>query len=188
MGQPKALLPWVTPGVSLGRHVIDTLRDAGVAPLAIVTGAHHDQIAPIFAGTDVTVVFNDRHETGQLSSLLAGVRWAHASSTSDQVLVTLVDIPAVGVDTVRRLLARARETDALIVRPAIDGRHGHPVIWRRAALARLAGTEPVEGARGVVRALAAEGLVLDVPVEDRGVLVDVDTPADYAALRRQSTP
>ena len=187
MGQPKALLPWLTPGVSLGRHVIDTLRDAGVAPLAIVTGAHHDQIAPMFAGTDVAVIFNAGHEAGQLSSLQAGVGWALGCGDSDWVLVTLVDIPAVRVDTVRRLLACTRDTDAMIVRPGIDARHGHPVIWHRTALARLAHANPAEGARGVVRALAAEGLVRDVPVDDQGVLVDIDTPAEYDALRRRTS-
>lgn len=184
MGRPKALLPWRTPALSLSRHVIDTLRDAGLSRLAIVTGAHHDQIAPLFDGTDVSVLFNVRHEAGQLASMQLGLRWAFAASDTEWALVTLVDVPAVRADTVRRLVEQAATTPALVVRPAIAGEHGHPVLWRRAAADLLEEADPALGGRAVVRALAARGAVLDVPVDDHGVLVDVDTPAEYDALHR----
>lgn len=185
MGRPKALLPWPPTETSLGRHVIDTLRDAGLAPLAIVTGEHHDQIAPIFHDTEVAVIFNARHQAGQLASLQVGLQWAFAASASDLALVTLVDVPSVRVETVRHLVAQARTSSALVIRPDISGAHGHPVIWRRAAASLLDTADPAVGGRGVVRALAARGAVLDVAVDDPGVLVDVDTPEDYDALRRR---
>ncbi|BCS35541.1 glycosyl transferase [Luteitalea sp. TBR-22] len=183
MGQPKALLPWTRSGVTLGAHVIETLRDAGLAPLAIVTGAHHDRIAPVFAGTDVLVLYNARHEEGQLASLQAGLRWAFSEHAVDWATVTLVDVPAVRPDTVRLLAGRAASSDSLVIRPEIHGKHGHPVIWRRAAAAMLDTADPTVGGRALVRALAAKGHVLDVPVDDPGVLTDVDTPEEYEALR-----
>lgn len=188
MGQAKALLPWPDPASPIVRHVTNTLRDAGLASLAVITGAHHDQIAPIFEQTDVRVLYNARHEDGQIASLQAGLRWAFAHPGDDWALVTLVDVPAVTSATVRRLLEHAAGTDALVIRPICDGRHGHPVLWRRAAAALLEGAEPAQGGRGVVRSLAAQGQVLDVPVDDQGVLVDVDTPAEYEALIRRHHP
>jgi molybdenum cofactor cytidylyltransferase len=66
------------------------------------------------------------------------------------------------------------------VRPAIGDRHGHPVIFDRAVLKALR-TAPIDaGAKTVVR--AHEHDLLNVPVDDEGCLVDVDTPDEYRRL------
>ena len=46
----------------------------------------------------------------------------------------------------------------------------------------LEGADATQGAKTVMRALAAAGAVLDVDVDDEGVFRDVDTPDDYARL------
>lgn len=182
MGWPKALLRWPPTAVPLVRHVTDTLREARVGPLAVVTGLHHDRIAPVLSGSDVTVLHNHRHDEGQLSSLLLGLRWAFAQTAGAWALVTLVDTPAVRVATIGRLIDETRAGHWLAVRPSMGGLHGHPVMWHRDALALLARADAAVGARAVMRALAAEGRVLDVEVDDEGVCQDLDTPEDYAKL------
>lgn len=183
MGRVKALLPWPGTGQPFVVHVAETLRRAGSDPVGVVTGAHHHAVATVLEGTDISVVFNPQHEQGQLASLQQGLAWAFARTSGDWALVTLVDVPGVTVDTVRRLLGAARRGPALVVRPVIGARHGHPVVWHRETVARLAAADPTQGGRAVVRALAAAGQVLDVPVDDTGVLVDIDTPEDYARAR-----
>lgn len=183
MGCPKALLRWPSTEVPIVRHVTQTLRDAGVGPLAVVTGHHHDRIAPELDGTGVAVLHNARHDEGQLSSLLHGLRWAFAQTDGPWALVTLVDVPAVRVSTVTALLAAATRDDrSRAVRPTRGASHGHPVIWRRDTLPLLEAAEPTQGARSVMRALAAAGAVLDMEVDDDGVFRDIDTPDDYARL------
>jgi molybdenum cofactor cytidylyltransferase len=183
MGWPKALLRWPPGDVPIVGHVTDTLRKAGVGPLAVVTGEHHARIAPVLDGSDVAVLHNRRHEDGQLSSLLHGLRWAFAHTEGPWVLATLVDIPSVRVETVQALIAAASASDHWrAVRPAIEGRHGHPVLWRRDVLPLLEAASADHGARAVMRALAAAGAVLDVEVDDRGVCADIDTPEDYDRL------
>lgn len=188
MGRPKALLPWPPTGESLVLHVTGTLRDAGVGPLAVVTGLHHEPIGVALSGRPETVLANPNHADGQLSSLLLGLRWAFSSPGTGWALVTLVDVPAVRVETVRALREAAARTDALAVRPRIGAEHGHPVLWRREAHALLERADPAAGARTVMRALAAGGRVLDVDVDDSGVLRDVDTPDDYRRLVADTTP
>jgi molybdenum cofactor cytidylyltransferase len=66
---------------------------------------------------------------------------------------------------------------APIVRPAFGARRGHPVIFDRAVFDELR-RAPVElGARAVVSAHYEE--IVNVPVEDPGCVVDIDTPDDY---------
>jgi molybdenum cofactor cytidylyltransferase len=185
MGRLKALLPWPASNLPFVLHVTNTLRDAGAHPVGVVTGAHHDALAPVLAQAGVPALFNPRHEDGQLSSLLHGLQWAFSHTDGDWTLVTLVDVPDVAVDTVRALIAASRDTAARAVRPAIGDRHGHPVLWHRATLPLLFAADPSHGGRAVMHALVAAGQVLDVPVDDDGVLRDIDTPADYLRVEKQ---
>ncbi|MBA2355051.1 MAG: nucleotidyltransferase family protein [Acidobacteria bacterium] len=187
MGRVKALLPW--PPVHGDRPLVtcvtEVLRAAGVAPLAVVTGVHHDEIAAVLDPRLTTVLFNPDHASGQLSSLQCGLAWAWTQTSGDWVLSTLVDVPGVRVDTVRALVDAARRVrgdgHALAVRPTCAGRHGHPVLWHRATAPRLAAADPDCGARQVMRALAAEAFVLDLLVDDEAVLRDVDTWDEYVS-------
>ena len=184
MGRPKALLPFPGSPRTFIRQITETLRDAGLAPLAVVSGAHHALIAAELLGSGVAVLHNLDHPAGQLSSLVHGLRWAFAETTGDWALCTLVDVPAVRSSTIEAIVAATRAGPVRAVRPAIGDRHGHPVVWHRDVVPLLEAAEPALGGRAVVRALAARDAVLDVHVDDPGVLIDVDTPEDYARLLR----
>jgi molybdenum cofactor cytidylyltransferase len=95
-------------------------------------------------------------------------------------LVTLIDVPLVSPATVRTLIARQIERNALIVRPVSNGRHGHPVIFSRELFPELRRADPSHGAKPVVHAHAAE--MIEVPVDDEGAFTDIDTPEDYARV------
>jgi molybdenum cofactor cytidylyltransferase len=105
-----------------------------------------------------------------------------ATERSEGLLVTLVDVPMIAASTVAAVVDTWHRTRAPIVRPLVDGRRGHPVVFDRAVFAELRHAPLEEGARRVVR--AHWGDAIDVPVEDRGCLIDIDTPADYEQLRR----
>jgi molybdenum cofactor cytidylyltransferase len=115
--------------------------------------------------------------------LLAGLDAAEASDL-EGVLVTPVDVPAVSAATIRTLLAAARGSRAAIVRPVYGAVHGHPVIFKRGVFDELRRADAGEGARSVVRRDPSR--VVDVPVDDAGVVYDVDTPADYERLFGES--
>jgi molybdenum cofactor cytidylyltransferase len=100
---------------------------------------------------------------------------------SEGLMVTLVDVPMVDVATIAAVIATWHRTRAPVVRPAIGDRHGHPVIFDRSVFQALRDAPMDEGAKTVVRAHQAG--VVNVPVGDEGCLVDVDTQADYDALR-----
>jgi len=179
MGRPKALLPigddtFVT-------RVCRTLLDAGVDDLVVVAGAEHQAVAAAAsaAGLRARVVENTRRHEGQLSSLLAGLAVADRPGV-DAVLVHLVDLPLVRSETARSVIDAFLRTRAPIVRPAVGGRHGHPVLFGRQVFDDLRRADPAAGATAVVRAHAAE--VCDVPVDDEGALRDYDTPEDLARL------
>jgi molybdenum cofactor cytidylyltransferase len=182
MGSPKALLEAPDGRVFVVR-IAGTLREAGVGDIVIVTGPHHELIlrAP---GLDTIypqprVIRNVDPTRGQLSSLWVGMD-AVIHRTTEAVLMTLVDVPMILPSTVRAVIDAWRVTHAPIVRPAIGDRHGHPVLFDRATFDELRRAPLAQGAKAVVHAHSRD--VLNVPVNDSGCLLDVDTPDEYRRL------
>jgi CTP:molybdopterin cytidylyltransferase MocA len=182
MGSPKALLT-LPDGRPFITRVVETLREAGLQSIIVVTGVHHSQTraacASLIDKGTMRCVQNPDPSRGQFSSLLVGMDAAINDATPG-LLVTLVDVPLVTTSTVRRLIETWERTRAPIVRPAIGEQHGHPVVFDRQLFDQLRSTSPEAGAKAVVRSHAA--LIENVPVTDLGCLVDVDTPQDYRAL------
>jgi len=96
------------------------------------------------------------------------------------LMVVPVDAPMVTADTVATLIAAFSSTGASIVRARHHGWNGHPVIFSRAMFDDLRRADPEVGAKAVVR--AHKGAILNVDVDDPGVVGDVDTPEDYRKL------
>src|SRR4029453_4011469 len=181
MGSPKALLP-SPDGRPFVTRIVHTLREAGIVELVVVTGRDHDALVKVLEqGTQTPPVLarNTNPSRGQLSSLWVGMD-AVVRPDTEGILVMLADVPMVSVSTVTRVIAAWHRTRAPIVRPAIGDRHGHPVIFDRAVLESLRQAPIDDGAKAVVR--AHERDLVNVPVDDEGCLVDLDTPDDYRKL------
>ena len=185
MGAPKALLP-DPDGRPFVARIVRAFAAALVRDVVIVTGSQHaaivDAVAADRPSITPTLVRNPRPSLGQLSSLWVGLD-AAANPDLEGVLVTPVDIPMVRSSTIRQVIEAWERTHAPIVRPAVGRRHGHPVLFDRAVFDALRHAALDEGARVVVHAHADR--IVNVPVDDAGCLVDVDTPADYAAVVKQ---
>lgn len=182
MGRPKAVLP-DRAGEAFVVRIVRTIGGAGLSRVLVVTapGTHAAIEAALTAALRehhdlpaVRLVVNPEPDRGQLSSLLAGLE---AAGDVDALLVTLVDVPFVAPSTVAAVVEAHARTRAPIVRPARGGRHGHPVIFDRVLFDALRAAPLEAGARHVVR--AHEAAVVNVPVDDDGAFLDVDTPGDY---------
>ncbi len=171
MGRPKALLP--IDGRPAGERVAATLRSGGCDPVVVVVGRH---AAEIRAGADLTactVVDHAGWAAGRTSSLAAGLGALPGGVTA--AVLALVDMPYVRAATVRALVAAAAlASRPEVVVPVHGGRSGHPVLLHAAlfpAIRALPGDTPL-------RELLRTRRRLDLPVDDPGVLVDLDTPDD----------
>jgi len=181
MGRPKATLR-LDGGDTFVTRIVKTFAAAGISDVIIVVGHDADAVIDAFAKTDLSATFveNPDYELGQLSSLLAGLRVVDRPGVV-ATLLTLVDVPLIGVSTVRAVVDRYLATRAPIVRPVRGAEHGHPVLIDRSLFDALRHADPREGAKAVVRSHAsASG---DVPVEDAGAFADADTPIEYERLR-----
>lgn len=105
--------------------------------------------------------------TGMGDSIAAGVA---ACPEADGWLIVLGDMPFILPSSIERVVAAMAE-DAVSV-PTLNGDYGHPVGFGRSY---GAGLMALSGDRGA-RPLFAQGRVIEVAVDDPGVLWDVDVP------------
>ncbi len=163
MGQPKALVEgWLVRSVT-------ALHEGGCTQVVVVLGAAADQAAPLLARCDVDVVVAEDWDEGMGASLRAGLT-ALAGSGEDAALVSLVDLPDVGPDVVRRLLDQPVSATTL-ARVSYDGRPGHPVLIGREHWAGVVAS--AQGDRGA-RAYLDANEVLLVECGDLATGRDVD--------------
>ena len=177
MGRPKATLPLNGADTFLTR-IIRTFQEAQVDDVVVVLGHEAEAILQSVepSGLSPRFVVNDQYESGQLSSVLAGLRAIDRPGVT-AMLMTLVDVPLVSAATVRAVLERYRTTRAPVVRPVRGALHGHPVLIDRTLFNEIRAADPRRGAKPIIRAhVSAAG---DVEVEDEGAFSDIDTPEDY---------
>lgn len=109
---------------------------------------------------------------GMGASLACGAR---ALDPTQPVIVALADMPGIQPGTHQAVAAALRQ-GALLCAPAYAGRRGHPVGFAARYLPELAQLAGDAGARDILHRDRAQLQLL--PVDDPGVLFDVDTPAD----------
>lgn len=150
MGRPKALLRDAE-GVAFLDRAVDALVDGGCGSVTVVLGAAAElAVGLLTPRPGVRVVVAEDWDEGMGASLRAGLR-ALDGSGADAAVLTLVDLPDVGADVVRRVAGAGSGADAL-VRAAYDGRPGHPVLLGREHWAGVAATaRGDQGARDYLR-------------------------------------
>jgi molybdenum cofactor cytidylyltransferase len=186
MGEPKALLDF---GDRTALELVVEAAAAVAARSVVVVSpagaAWRERLR--FPGLLVDWVVNDRPASEQIDSLAFGLRRlekveAASGRAFAAFFVQPVDCPLVTADDYRRLaaaLAACADPQTSVFKPRAGGRHGHPILCRRALLeAFLAAAAAGETARDVVgRARAAS-----VDCTNPDLAEDMDSPADYRRL------
>ena len=159
-------------------RVLANLREAAVDRVVVVLGFRAAEVRNSLALSDAVVVENPEYSEGLGSSLRAGVR--AAPRESHHLMVVLADQPFVAPATIDRLVRRAAEGDGKIFIPTYKGVRGNPVMFD-ALLAPEA--ERIEGDVGC-RAMFPNHPhdIREVPVDDPGILLDIDTEAELGAV------
>ncbi len=177
MGAAKATLPYR--GRTFLEVIVQTLRESGLERTVVVLGHQAEEIQRRVKLEPAQVVINSEYRSGQTSSLQTGLR-ALMADDLEAVLLCLVDHPAVGAETVRRIVTAFRQCRAPVVIPTYQGRRGHPVLIARQVFDELLGLAGATGADSVVRRYRPTAQFVEV--EDEGVVIDVDNPESYLRL------
>lgn len=163
-------------GRTLLSRAVGLFLRAGVARVVVVTGHQAERVTGAAAALGATPVFNRDFRTGMFSSVQAGVRALPRGCAGFFVLP--VDVPLVRPATVRALARAFGGADGEVFVPAYHGHPGHPPLIPAALIPAILGSDGQGGLRALLQARG----VRQLPVSDQGVLLDVDTDADFARL------
>jgi CTP:molybdopterin cytidylyltransferase MocA len=175
MGQPKALLEIA--GETFLERAAGILSEGGCDTVVVVLakGEGSRRAGELARASGARPVENPLENAEQIDSLRVGLEALPAEV--EAAIALPVDHVLASSDTVAALIRTFRSSGGPIVRPVYRDRPGHPVLFSREVWSEFVDPGLECGARGVVHRHAEE--IRDVPLDDRGVIVDVDTPADY---------
>ena len=160
------------------QHVLDAANASSLSPVVLVVGASADEILARVALGRARAVHNAAYASGQASSLQAGLR--AVDDEAEAAVVLLGDQPRVTAALLEALVARHRESGAVAVSSAREGRRMPPALLHRDLWPAVHALQGDVGAREV---LAGRDDVAVVEVDARlGALDDIDTPEDHARL------
>jgi len=177
MGEAKQLL-------RLGERtlldqVVESVRGSRVDEIIVVLGHAAETVKAGVATQGLKFVINEDYQRGIGTSLRTGLSALPAEV--DAALIVLADQPFVCPTTLDRLINQYRQSDAQIVIPIYKGFRGNPVLLDRSVFPEVMALSGDIGCRAIF-GNHLEGIV-KVPVEDIGILLDLDSKADFERLK-----
>ncbi len=173
MGSCKQLLPLGESTVII--RCIGALVTGGAGEIVVVVSEEGYEVAEEVRDCPVRIVVNQECEGDMASSVRAG-RNALTADVSG-VIVSLCDYPLVSAGTINSLVEAHGNSPGSIIIPCHQERRGHPLLFPRAVLNELVEDMIL---RDLVR--RDPNRVRSLNVDDPGVLLDMDTPADYRRI------
>jgi molybdenum cofactor cytidylyltransferase len=160
-----------TIGVTAAHHLIHVLSDS-----VAVLRPGDDILASLLASAGLRIVVNPNADDGMGSSLACGV----AATAADGWVIALGDMPAIRPATIQAV-AETLAAGVPLAAPVYRGQRGHPIGFARRFVEALTALDGDRGGRDILARYAHELHLIEV--DDPGVLVDIDHPADLAAMR-----
>lgn len=201
----KLLADWK--GAPLIVATLKNLLNSAVHELLLITGADADGIEDVLvehfttattgrgryvcddSGKVITTIHNPLYASGMASSLKIAV--AELLEREDvtlnneipSALICLADMPMIQSTTIDQILRQSAinslsSEHASAFMPIFNGQHGHPVLLRPELFDLILDIQGDTGARILLKTHADQ--VCEIPVNDPGILRDIDTPGQLA--------
>ena len=155
------------------RAVVDALSGSSVGAVVVVTGHESDRVQEALAGSGARLVHNPEFGQGLSGSLRVGL--AALPESAEGAVICLGDMPLVTSRHVDRLVAAFDPAEGReICVPVFEGKRGNPVLFARRFFDEMMAVRGDVGARHLIGEY--EEYVCEVAMDDRAVLVDVDSP------------
>jgi CTP:molybdopterin cytidylyltransferase MocA len=176
---PKQLATYL--GENLVRRAARIATEAGVEPVIVVLGAYASTIEPALAGLRVVTITNNDWQSGQSTSLRAGIGEASRQGC-DGALVLLPDQPLIDTTSISRLIKQFDSTHR-VVASSYSETFGVPAIFGSEYFEELGSLEGDYGAGKWIRSRPDIVTVVSMPEAE----VDIDTTDDLVRITPGST-
>ena len=173
MGKPKPLLKFEDK--TFLEQIISVLKLSDADRVTVVLGAEAETIKKSIDLSGTNVVINKDYQKGQLSSLIVAIK--DTPDETEVILVCLVDNPFITREVVNEIISKFKETNKPIIVPVFNKERGHPTLFSKSLFNELLNAPEEQGARYVL--YSNEEKILELETSESGILIGIDTPADY---------
>lgn len=161
--------------ISISQRIVANFKQAGIDLIAMVTGYNAPTLEKHLTGNGIVFLRNDAYEhTEMFDSVKIGL--SYLRDRCDALLFTPIDIPLFTCETVEALMNSQKK----LACPVCDGQTGHPILISTDIVDEILRYSGEQGLRGAWNHCSVR--MEEVPVFDKGILYDADTPDDYSAL------
>lgn len=181
MGRMKMLLP--LRGTTMLENVIENIRQAGIKKIIVVTGYGKEQLTLLLEKKGVNYCVNNNYSHGMLSSVICGIK--NLTGESSYVMIFQGDQPLISPATIGKMASESSKSDKGILIPVYKGMRGHPLMVGRHMSDRIESLDPSIGLKAL--SLNYPDEILEVDVNDPGILKDFDTYEEYLKEINQTT-
>lgn len=181
MGEFKPLMP--LRGRTLIENSIDSVLHSGAERIVVVTGYRGAELEPLLSRRYGERVLLARNADYAVTDMLRSIQIGCAAMPPCQAFFLLPgDMPVVRQSTFRRLLD-ARDGTKRAIFPTLEGYRKHPPLIDARVIPDILAFHGQGGLRQLWKEQSA--LIREVPIDDAGVWIDLDTPEDYQRCRIQ---
>jgi molybdenum cofactor cytidylyltransferase len=163
---------------SVLEHVIDKFQMDSVYEIVVVTGKFTAEPKFKNISPPIRFVHNPDYAQGMGSSVKKGLE--SFSIIPDAVFITPADMPAIRKETIHKMAVAFKDHNIVI--PTYQGKKGHPVMLDKVYI------EPClqeQKEKVLYEVIEKNKKRIDfIPVEDEGILMDIDTMEDYERLKK----
>jgi molybdenum cofactor cytidylyltransferase len=160
-------------GQSLLERCVGLFRQAGIQTVVIVTGHRGEDVEVESRRFGLRCIHNPEYSQGMFSSVCTAVN--HMSGV-DGFFILPVDIPLIRPTTLTALSTAFN--GRTVIFPSFEGMRGHPPLIPALLIPAILAYTGQGGLKSLLEMQKAE----DMAVSDQGILMDADTPEDFAAL------
>lgn len=176
MGKWKLMMPWGE-GTILDSAIHNALVFCD--RVILVCGHRADELAAYYQGhPGIDIIHNPDYQAGMFSSVQCGV----AAVTAAHFFLALGDMPEVKPE-VYDLLWRHRAPSLCLI-PGYDRGKGHPILLPQPATRLIAQAPEGSTLKDIIHQMETR----IIPVAERGIHWDIDTPEEYQHIARLRNP
>lgn len=179
MGQVKQLLR--LGNKTILEHVVHRTLQEDFAEIYTVIGHEALQIQQTILVDDshFNWLVNENYLAGQSSSLKLAIQ--QINKKYNHIIVFLGDLPFIKRETIRAVYEAGvklinENEEPFVIRPTYEGNLGHPVFMGNISQSLFMEMTGDSGAISIMNKIKCKK---KIEVEDRGVILDIDTPRDY---------
>ena len=169
-------------GQALLRHSAQTLLASRLQDVVVVVGHEAEQATRLLGDLELTLVYNERYEDGQMGSVTRGLETL--AGACEGVMICLADQPLLTPGDINTLIEAFvhRERGSILV-PTYRGRRGNPIVMSYAHRNEILDGERNLGCKRLIERNPV--LVTTHEMNTEHVVFDLDTPEDYAEWQRR---